>query len=131
MRLLFHRLAVDNSVISALQEADALARVFEFWPGTWVIPEQIRDEARAWRRHGRKVLEILDDLSSRLVVEITSIDPLTEGAMLRTLTRALGQGEAAAIAIAACRGYSVALDDLRARRACDALVPPVSWISTE
>jgi predicted nucleic acid-binding protein len=64
-------------------------------------------------------------------VEITSIDPLTEGAMLRTLTRALGQGEAAAIAIAACRGYSVALDDLRARRACDALVPPVSWISTE
>lgn len=125
------RLTVDNSVISALQEAGALGRVLEFWPGAWVIPESIRDEARAWKTHGSAVLRILDDLSARGIVEITSVDPRREGPLLRRLPRALGQGEAAAIAIAFHRGYGIAIDDRRARLACEALDPPVRWISTE
>ncbi len=51
--------------------------------------------------------------------------------MFVRLQHTLGQGESAAIAIAFHRKLWVAIDDRRARRACDELSPRVPWIATE
>ena len=74
---------------------------------------------------------ILDALAKESVVELSSVEPLSEGPLFVSLQRVLGQGESAAIAIAFYRGFSVAIDDRRARRACDELSPRAPWISTE
>ena len=74
---------------------------------------------------------ILDSLARDSVVELASVEPLTEGPAFVRLQRTLGQGESAAIAIAFHRKLWVAIDDRRARRACDELSPRVQWVSTE
>ena len=125
------RVALDNSVISALHEAEALARVLGFWPARWIVPYQVRDEAGAWKTQGSRVLVILDALARESVLEFASVEPLTEGPVFARLQRTLGQGESAAIAIAFHRGSWVATDDRRARRSCGELSPRVPSISTE
>lgn len=122
---------LDNSVVSALHQAEALSRVLELWPGRWLVPEHVRDEATQWRAERDRVLRILDDLSARRVIEYTEIDFFTEGPMFARLSRTLGQGESAAIAVGHQRRLGVALDDRAARRACERLNPPVTWIATE
>jgi predicted nucleic acid-binding protein len=125
------RIVLDNSVISTFHDARALARILELWPGRWLIPIEVEGEAAAWPAHGTAVKAILRDLSQRQIVEITAIDPRVEGRLFAQLTRRLGQGESAVIAIALHRGFMAALDDRRARRACDGLTPPVPWVATE
>jgi len=95
------------------------------------MPVEVRGEAAKWRAHGASVLTILQALETANVIEITAIEPRIEGRLFAQLARRLGQGESAAIAIAFHRQLGVALDDRRAQRSCDALSPPVSWISTE
>ena len=125
------RVVLDNSVISALHEAECLSRVLKFWPARWIVPLQVRDEAAAWKTQGPKVVAILDSLARESVVEFASVVPLLEGPVFVRLQHALGQGESAAIAIAFHRELWVATDDRRARRACDELSPKVPWIATE
>lgn len=125
------RVVVDNTVISTFQEAGVLSRVLEFWPGRWLIPVEVQGEAAAWKAHGANVTLTLNHLATRRVVEITAVEPRLEGPLFAQLTRTLGQGESAVIAIAARRGFMAALDDRRARRACDRLSPPVLWVPTE
>lgn len=125
------RVLLDNSVISALHEAESLSRVLRFWPARWIVPYQVRDEAGAWKTQGSRVVAILDALAQESVLDLASVEPLTEGPVFARLQRALGQGESAAIAIAFHRGSWVATDDRRARRACDELSPTVPWIATE
>ena len=125
------RIVLDNSVISALREAESLSRVLGFWPGRWIVPLQVRDEAAAWKVQGPAVVAILDSLAEDSVVEFASVEPLPEGPAFVRLQRTLGQGESAAIAIAFHRELWVAIDDRRARRACDELSPKVPWIATE
>lgn len=122
---------LDNSVISALHQAGALERVLAFWPGKWLVPEGVREEARRWRSEGERVVRVLDDLCERGFVTYVRVDPLTEGPLLPRLSRTLGKGEAVAIAIAHGRRLGVALDDRAARQACQRLAPPLSWIATE
>ncbi len=122
---------LDNSVVSALHQARALSRVLELWPGRWLVPAEVRDEATQWKAERDRILRILDDLSSQRVVDYTEIDPHTEGPLFARLSRTLGQGESAAIAVAHQRGLGVALDDQAARRACERINPPVTWIATE
>lgn len=126
-----HRIVVDNTVISSLHDARALSRILELWPGRWLIPLEVEGEAAAWRAHGVAVRAILHDLNARNVVEITAVEPRIAGPLFVQLTRTLGQGESAVIAIAANRRLTAALDDRRARRACDRLSPVVPWIATE
>lgn len=126
-----NRIVVDNTVISSLHDARALAQVLELWPGRWLIPLEVEGEAAAWRAHGATVRAILQDLHVRAVVEITAVEPRVEGSLFVQMTRTLGQGESAVIAIAAHRRFTAALDDRRARRACDRLTPKVPWIATE
>jgi len=125
------RIVVDNTVISTLQQAGVLARVLGFWPGRWLIPIEVQGEAAARKAHGASVTTTLSALSAQRIVEITAADPRLEGPLFAQLTRTLGQGESADIAIAAQRQLMAALDDRRARRACDRLSPPVPWLSTE
>ena len=108
-----------------------LARVLSFWPGRWLIPIDVRGEAAAWKAHGASVLATLNALDAQRVIEITAVDPRLEGSLFAQLTRTLGQGESAVIAIAARRQLMAALDDRRARRACDRLSPPVPWVASE
>ncbi len=122
---------LDNTVVSNLHRAGALSRVLEFWPGQWLVPLQVRDEAAAWPTQGSRVVRILEDLRERGVIDFGVLDPRTEGAHFGRLTRTLGQGEAATIAIAYHRHYAVALDDYAAQRACHRLTPPVPWAATE
>ena len=125
------RIVVDNTVISSFQEAGVLARILGFWPGRWLIPIEVRGEAAAWKAHGASVTATLSSLSAQRIIEITAVGPRLEGPLFAQLTRTLGQGESAVIAIAARRSLMAALDDRRARRACDRLSPPVPWIPTE
>jgi predicted nucleic acid-binding protein len=125
------RVVLDNAFLSTLQEAQALERILMLWPGRWVIPLEVIDEAEAWRLHGALVIALLRRLQTVGTIEITAFDPRIEGALFTQLSRTLGQGESAVIAIAYHRGYAAALDDRRARRACDNLKPPVPWLPTE
>ncbi len=125
------RIVLDNSVISAFHEAESLSRVLGFWPGRWIVPLQVRDEAAAWKVQGPAVVAILDSLAEDSVVEFASVEPLLEGPAFVRLQRTLGQGESATIAIAFHRKLWVAIDDRRARRECDELSPKVPWIATE
>jgi predicted nucleic acid-binding protein len=125
------RIVLDNSVISSLQDARSLAEVLELWPGRWLIPLEVQGEAAAWQAHGAEVSATLQRLSAQRTIEVTAFDPRVEGPLFVQLSRRLGQGESAVIAIAANRGYIAALDDRRARRACDQVSPPVSWVATE
>lgn len=131
MSTLLFRIVLDNTVISSFQTAGALTRVLELWPGRWLIPVEVVGEAARWKAHGASVTLILNQLDARRVIEITAIDPRVEGALFVQLTRTLGQGESAVIAIAAHRQLMAALDDRRARRACDRLAPAVPWVPTE
>jgi predicted nucleic acid-binding protein len=131
MSALPFRIVVDNTVISTLQEANVLARVLGFWPGRWLIPIEVQGEAAAWKAHGASVTATLSYLSAQRIVEVTAVNPQIEGPVFAQLTRTLGQGESAVIAIAAHRRFMAALDDRRARRACDRLSPPVPWIPAE
>lgn len=101
------------------------------WPGRWLVPVDVRGEATQWKAERDRVLRILDDLSARRIVVYTGIDPHREGPLFAKLSRTLGQGESAAIAVAHQRRLGVALDDHAARRACERLNPPVTWIATE
>lgn len=96
-----------------------------------MVPLQVRDEAGAWPLQGAFVTGILDGLEHRGCLEYAAIEPLIEGPLYTRLHRTLGQGEAAAIAIAFHRRGVVAVDDRQARKACDALVPRVPWVATE
>jgi predicted nucleic acid-binding protein len=131
MTALPYRIVLDNTVISTFQEVGVLAQILEFWPGRWLVPLEVEDEGAAWKAHGASVTATLRTLNSRSVVEITAVDPRVEGPLYARLARTLGQGESAAIAIAARRHCLAALDDRRARRACDCLSPPVPWVPTE
>ncbi len=131
MSPLSFRLVLDNSVLSTLQEASVLSRVLEYWPGQWLVPVEVMGEAAAWKVHGVSVTATLNSLDARGTIEITAIVPQLEGQTFAQLQRTLGQGESAAIAIAFHRKLGVCLDDLRARRACERLSPPVPWWSTE
>lgn len=122
---------LDNSVLSALHQAGALDQMLAFWPGKWLIPEEVREEAQQWKSEGERVIRVLNDLCERGVAAYVRIDPITEGSLLPRLSRTLGQGEAVAIAIAHARRLGAALDDRAARHACQRLVPPVPWIATE
>lgn len=122
---------LDNSVVSALHQAGALARLLEMWPGRWVVPAQVREEASRWKAEGQSVVAILDRLERRGTIVYAEIDPALEGARMARLSRTLGQGESAAIAMADRRGFQVALDDRAARKACERLQPSVAWVSTE
>lgn len=125
------RIVLDNTVISTFQEAGVLAQILTYWPGRWLIPIEVQGEAAAWKLHGASVTAILTSLSAQRIVEITAVDPRVEGPLFAQLTRTLGQGESAVIAIAAHRRLMAALDDRRARRACDRLSPPVPWVASE
>lgn len=105
--------------------------VLGLWPGRWLIPEAVKEEARAWVAERERIMGALENLCSRGVAAYTEIDPRTQGSLLVTLSRTLGQGEAATIAIAQGRHLGAALDDLAARRACERLSTPVPWIATE
>ena len=105
--------------------------VLGFWPGRWIVPLQVKDEAAAWKVQGPRVVAILNSLAEESVVEFASVEPLVEGPVFVRLQHTLGQGESAAIAIAFHRKLWVAIDDRRARRACDELSPRVPWIATE
>ena len=131
MSALALRIVVDNTVISTFQEAGLLAQILSFWPGRWLIPIEVQGEAAAWKAHGASVTATLSALNAQRIVEITAIDPRREGPLFAQLTRTLGQGESAVIAIAARRQLMVALDDRRARRACDRLSPSVPWVASE
>lgn len=122
---------LDNSVVSALHQADALLRVLELWAGQWLIPLEVKQEASQWTAEAKRILAIMDNLCARGVAAYVVIEPSREGTLFASLSRALGQGESATIAIAYHRGLGAALDDHAARRACQRLVPPVPWIATE
>jgi len=122
---------LDNSVVSALHQAGALARLLEMWPGRWVVPAEVREEASRWKAEGHRVVVILDSLEARGIIVYAEVDPSLEGALMAQLSRTLGQGESAAIAMAYRRGFQVALDDRAARRTCERLQPSVEWVSTE
>jgi predicted nucleic acid-binding protein len=125
------RIVLDNTVVSALQQAGALANVLSYWPGCWLVPDEVAGEAAAWKAHGAAVTAALQRLSAARVVESTAVEPRSEGRLFAELTRRLGQGESAAIAIAYHRQLAVAVDDRQAQRACERLTPPVPWLSTE
>lgn len=122
---------LDNSVISALHQAAALRQILELWPGRWHVPLAVREEAAAWKTEGLRVTAVLDDLHKRAVISYEPIDPRRDGVLIRSLSRALGQGEAETIAVAFRRRCGAALDDRAARRACERLDPPVPWVSIE
>lgn len=122
---------LDNTVISTLHIAGALANVLSLWQGRWLVPQEVKREAARWKAEGRNVTLILDDLSSRRVIRYTEIDPQKEGRLFAVLSRTLGEGESASIAIAHSRGLTAGLDDRAAQNACSRLNPPVSWIATE
>ena len=123
-----YQIVIDNTVISTFQEAGVLARILELWPGRWLVPLEVQGEAAAWKAHGASVSATLQQLSWRGIIEINAVDPRSEGPLFAQLTRTLGQGESAVIAIAAGRQFMAALDD---RRACDRLSPPVPWVPAE
>lgn len=129
--LLPARVALDNTVVSSLQVAGALARVLALWPGGWIVTLQVRDEAADWKIHGARVVSLLDLLESRGEVEYATPEPGHEGSLFTVLHRTLGRGESASIAIAHTRGFIVATDDRQATRACQGLNPPVATLTTE
>lgn len=122
---------LDNSVVSALHQADALATVLELWMGRWVMPEEVKREAGRWPIHGTRVEAIIEVLWNRGVAARTAVDPLHEGPLFARLNLTLGEGESATVAIAYHRGFGAALDDYAARRECGRLIPSVPWIATE
>jgi len=124
-------IALDNSVVSNLHRAGALAIVLQFWSGRWLVPIYVRDEAAAWPGEGPQVLRHLEDLRERRVIDFVVFDPRSEGATFARLSRTLGQGEGASITIAYHRHCGVALDDYPARRICNSLIPPVPLVMTE
>jgi predicted nucleic acid-binding protein len=125
------RIVLDNSVISTFHDARVLSSVLELWPGRWLVPLEVQGDAAAWPAHGAAVSATLQRLRVQRIIEVTAVNPRVEGPLSVQLTRRLGQGESAVIAIAANRGLIAALDDRRARRACDQLSTPVSWVATE
>jgi len=98
------RVVLDNTFLSTLQAAQALEWVLGLWPGWWIAPLDVIDEAAAWRSHGARVTALLHRLETAGTVEIAAFDPRIEGALFARLSRTLGQGESAVIAIAYHRG---------------------------
>jgi predicted nucleic acid-binding protein len=127
----WHGIVLDNTVISSLEEAGALVQILGLWLGRFVVPLEVRGEAANWKARSASAIATLDDLRARSAIEITSLDPRREGPLFAQLTRTLGQGESAVIAIASHRQLMAALDDRRAQRACERLSPSVPWTSTE
>jgi predicted nucleic acid-binding protein len=125
------RIVLDNTLISSFHDARALAQVLTLWPGRWLVPLEVEGEAARWKAHGATVCAILRQLHEQQIIELTAVEPRIEGPLFAQLTRRLGQGESAVIAIAANRRHRAALDDRRARRACDQLSLPVPWVTTE
>jgi predicted nucleic acid-binding protein len=122
---------LDNTVISSLHLAGALAELLLCWEGRWILPLQVRDEAAAWKAHGAGVILLLNTLHARGVFDLVSPEPGPEATLFAELTRTRGQGESAAIAIAHFRQAAIATDDRQARRSCEALNPPVRTLTTE
>jgi len=118
-------------VISSLHLAGSLSRVLALWPGWWIVPLQVRDEAAARKAHGAEAVRILTSLGAQRIIDYATPEPGPEGALFAQLQRTRGQGESAAIAMAYHRGYAVATDDRQARRSCDGLNPPVPTLGTE
>jgi predicted nucleic acid-binding protein len=125
------RCVLDNTVVSSLHRAGALGRLLRLWPGRWVLPVAVREEAAAWWDQGSRVVAILDALAVETVIEVQTIEPLTDGPLYAQLRRTLGGGESAAIVLAHRLSLTAALDDRQARQRCAALVPPVPCVSTE
>lgn len=131
MSALSSRVVLDNTVISSLHVAGALAQVLRLWEGTWIVPLQVRDETAAWKALGAGAVVLLDSLHSRGVLDYLSPDPGPEGTLFVQLSRTRGQGESAAIALAFYRQAAVATDDRQAKRSCEILSPPVPTFATE
>jgi predicted nucleic acid-binding protein len=122
---------LDNTVLSSLHVAGALARVLEIRPANWIVPLQVRREAVAWKTYGAVVGMLLDDLQARDVLVYASPELGPEAALFAQVSRTRGQGESAAIAIAYHRRGVIATDDRQARRTCQSLRPSVPTLSTE
>ncbi len=124
------RVVLDNDVISNLHKADSLGRILRLWPGFFVITQQVYDEARNWKEESYWLIPVLDSLEAKGYlgrVHMTREELGTFAALRATR----GVGESASIAVAYHRGFIVATDDLRARKSCASLTPPVPVIGTE
>ncbi len=135
MSPLFKPLVLDNDVISTFFLVGVLKRVLSIWPrGSFYVPARVVSEAREWTSRGQELISILEELESKGIITIISLDEdseeeITAYAKLR-LEKRLGEGESASIAMAYNRGFNAATDDGEARKACKELYPNVKTIGS-
>lgn len=126
-------IVLDNDVVCVLFLAGVLVRLLSLWPhGSFFITEQVRGEANEWPSRGTELITIIDQLEAQGIIKTITIDDSSEDEIIAysilCLTKKIGNGESASIAIAQNRGYDVATNDGDAREYCHELYPTVrTW----
>jgi predicted nucleic acid-binding protein len=118
------QIILDTTAISIFANAEALEALLGWWPGLLLVPGQAVLEIEAWPQRGASVRQLMDGR-----VQVAD----TRGAELRTFvtyTEKLGDGEAAALALAIHRGWTLCSDDKLVRRLAENRRPPVALSGT-
>lgn len=119
---------LDNVVLSNFLLADAMPVLLDTIHDRGRLTSEVLDENIAGRRAGHRALEALDRFiepeqgPSLRLVHLTA----AERRNYSELIRALGRGEASAIAVAVARGFVFASDDRVARAAAQRLRIPLT-----
>ena len=126
---------LDNDVVCILFLANVLERLLSIWPqGSFFITERVRTEANEWPSRGKELIALIDKLETQGVITTTTIDDSSEDEIIAysilCLSKRIGMGESASIAIAQNRGYDVATNDGDAREYCRELFPSVKTIGS-
>lgn len=127
---------LDNCCISNFFTAGILKSILTLWPaGTFIIPQRVLNEAKAWKQHGQEVVDIIQELLNSGMISLVEIDEDSEEEIeayinLRLTGPKLGEGESEVIAIAYNRGYIAATDDGLAREYCSELFPSLKVLTT-
>ncbi len=121
---------LDTDVISNLHTSGELGRLLRCFKGEVAVTAEVLWEISQWPEEGAAASAILKHAIQSQVLEEKLLNA-REFKLYSQLRTRLGPGEAAAISIAAHRGYRVATDDRAARRQCERQNPRVEVVHTE
>jgi predicted nucleic acid-binding protein len=108
-------LLLDTTVLNNFLKVGRLPRLSRLFPASLRIAAQVYDELKA----GGLESPIRDGVAEGWLRLVTP-ESGRETTLYSEYSRSLGPGEAASLAIAICRGWSLATDDRAARRAARA-----------
>ena len=129
----WRRIATDTSAVINLNATGCAVDVLANFPAPLAVPASVRAELQRAGARGRAVcggLEALAHAGSARIVEVGTGAPIYESLIEGRARETLDDGEAATIAYAVAHGYSVLMDDRKARRICSERFPETPMLYT-